>query len=61
MFEGGVVIRIDGDNAPCRFAGKAIADHNPGQEGLDLLFPKTAKRLRGLVGYIEKPGTVKVV
>ncbi len=58
VFENGAVIRVDGDNAPCRFAGKAIAEHNPGRDGLDLLFPKAAKRLRGLVGYVEKPGTI---
>ena len=58
VFEGGTVIRVDGDNAPCRFAGAAIAGHNPGREGLDLLFPQKARRLRGLVGYIEKPGTI---
>lgn len=59
VFEGGTVIRVDGDNAPCRFAGAAIAAHNPGREGLDLLFPQKARRLRGLVGYIEKPGTIR--
>ncbi len=58
VFEGGVVIRVDGDNKPCRFAGEAIAEANPGREGLDLLFPQKAKRLRGLVGYVEIPGKV---
>ncbi|MEO0980460.1 MAG: molybdenum cofactor sulfurase, partial [Pseudomonadota bacterium] len=56
VFEGGTVIRVDGDNAPCRFAGAAIAANFPGREGLDLLFPKVARGLRGLVGYVEKPG-----
>jgi len=59
VFEGGTVIRVDGDNAPCRVAGAAIADHNPGHEGLDLKFPQKARRLRGLVGYVEKPGSVR--
>lgn len=59
VFEGGVVIRVDGDNAPCRIAGGAIGEHVPGRDGLDLLFPKVAKRRRGLVGYIEKPGEVR--
>ena len=35
-----------------------IAEANPGREGLDLLFPQKAKRLRGLVGYVEIPGKV---
>jgi hypothetical protein len=59
VFEGGAVIRVDGDNAPCRFAGAAVAEHNPGRDGLDLLFAKKARRLRGLVGYVEKPGTIR--
>ncbi|OJJ09137.1 MULTISPECIES: MOSC domain-containing protein [unclassified Roseibium] len=57
-FEGGVVIRIDGDNAPCRFAGSAIDRQFPERSGLDLLFPQKARRLRGLVGFVEKPGTI---
>ncbi|MEO9528315.1 MOSC domain-containing protein [Roseibium sp.] len=59
VFEGGAVIRVDGNNVPCRIAGAAIAEHNPGRDGLDLLFPKRAMYLRGLVGYVEKPGTVR--
>lgn len=59
VFERGAVIRVDGDNAPCRVAGRAIADNNPGREGLDLLFPQKARRLRGLVGYVEVPGVIK--
>ncbi|MTI45486.1 MOSC domain-containing protein YiiM [Roseibium hamelinense] len=59
VFEGGVVVRVDGDNVPCRIAGGAIAEHVPGREGLDLLFPKVARRLRGLVGFIEVPGKIK--
>ncbi|MEP3430414.1 MAG: MOSC domain-containing protein [Roseibium sp.] len=59
VFAGGLVIRVDGDNAPCRVAGQAVAEANPDRDGLDLLFPKEAKRLRGLVGYVEKPGVVK--
>ena len=56
VFEGGLVIRVDGTNSPCRIAGAAIAERYPEREGLDLLFPKVARRYRGLVGYIEVPG-----
>ncbi|WP_346894242.1 MOSC domain-containing protein [uncultured Roseibium sp.] len=59
VFDGGAVIRVDGDNVPCRVAGRAIAENVPGREGLDLLFPQKARRLRGLVGFVEKPGVVK--
>lgn len=62
FFKGGVTVKIDGQNHPCRYAGESIA-RNAGmedQKGGALLFPKTAKRLRGLVGWVEKPGRVSV-
>lgn len=58
-FDGGLVVRVDGENIPCRVAGEAIASHNPEHDGLDLLFPKVARGLRGVVGYIEKPGVIR--
>ncbi len=58
VFESGAVLRIDGQNAPCRVAGRSIAANFPEREGLDLMFPKVAARLRGLVGWVEKPGVV---
>jgi len=59
VFEGGAVIRVDGDNAPCRIAGAGIAAQFPDREGLDLAFPQKARRLRGLVGFVEVPGTIR--
>lgn len=59
VFEGGAVVRVDGDNAPCRFAGSAIDEKYPQRDGLDLLFPKVARKLRGLVGYVEVPGEIR--
>ncbi|WP_231710230.1 MOSC domain-containing protein [Roseibium limicola] len=58
VFAGGAVVRVDGDNVPCRSAGKSIAAQFADRSGLDLAFPKLARRLRGLVGYVEKPGTI---
>ncbi|HWJ74391.1 MAG TPA: MOSC domain-containing protein [Kaistia sp.] len=60
LFAGGATIAIDGQNAPCRSAGAAIARHVPGREDLTLLFPRAAKHLRGLVGWVEKPGLISV-
>jgi len=60
FFKGGVTLKVDGQNAPCRDAGRAIAK-NSGMADIDagsLLFPKAAKRLRGLVAWVEKPGTI---
>ena len=60
FFENGVTLRIDGQNAPCRFAGAKIAENYPehNQTELALSFPKAAKRLRGLVAWVEVPGTI---
>ncbi|MER9544060.1 molybdenum cofactor sulfurase [Mesorhizobium sp. M0437] len=60
FFKGGATVKVDAQNGPCRIAGRSVAenagmaDHEAGA----LLFPKAAKRLRGLVAWVEKPGTV---
>lgn len=61
FFEGGVTLKIEGQNHPCRISGRSIAE-NAGMADVEagaLLFPKVAKRLRGLVAWVEKPGVVK--
>jgi hypothetical protein len=61
FFEGGVTIKIDGQNAPCRLSGRSIAE-NSGAEDIErvaLAFKDAAKRRRGLVGWVEKPGVVE--
>ncbi|MDF1609607.1 molybdenum cofactor sulfurase [Hoeflea sp. YIM 152468] len=60
FFEGGVTLRIDGDNGPCRLAGAAIARNYPDidQTALELGFVKAAKRRRGVVAWVEKPGVI---
>jgi hypothetical protein len=62
FFSGGVTIKIDGQNKPCRVAGQSIAEHvgAADHDATALLFPKMAKRLRGLVAWVEKPGTIRV-
>lgn len=61
FFEGGATIKVDGQNAPCRFAGDSIAEHYPDHDAkaLALAFPKKAVGKRGLVGWVEKPGAIK--
>lgn len=62
FFKGGVTIKIDAQNGPCRIAGRSLAE-NAGMADVEagaLLFPKVAKRLRGVVAWVEKPGTVRV-
>lgn len=61
FFKGGVTIKVDAQNGPCRIAGRSIAE-NAGMADVEagaLLFPKSAKRLRGLVAWVEKRGTIK--
>ncbi|RUW59424.1 MOSC domain-containing protein [Mesorhizobium sp. M7A.F.Ca.US.008.03.1.1] len=61
FFKSGVTIKVDAQNGPCRIAGRSIAE-NAGMADIEagaLLFPKVAKRLRGVVAWVEKPGTVK--
>ena len=62
FFEGGVTIKIDGQNAPCRVAGRAIAEGlgADNADELTLTFKDAARRRRGLVGWIEKPGIIAV-
>jgi len=60
FFENGVTIKVDAQNGPCKIAGKSIAEHAGMADvaAAALLFPKVAKRLRGLVAWVEKPGTI---
>jgi hypothetical protein len=59
FFTGGVTLRVDGLNMPCRFSGRAIAAHFPDRENLDLAFVKAARRSRGLVAWVERPGVIR--
>ncbi|MEP3435594.1 MAG: MOSC domain-containing protein [Hoeflea sp.] len=60
FFEGGVTLRIDGDNGPCLIAGASIAKNFPEMDetSLALGFVKAAKRRRGVVAWVEKPGVI---
>ena len=60
FFKDGVTLKIDAQNHPCRFAGRSIADNvaTDDPDGVALGFVKAAKRLRGLVAWVEKPGTI---
>ncbi len=62
FFKGGATVKIDAQNGPCRAAGRQVAKR-AGMADIEagaLLFPKTAKRLRGLVAWVEKPGVLTV-
>lgn len=59
MFESGAAIRIDGDNGPCRQAGRAVAQQFPDRPELEFSFVKAAKYKRGLVGWVEREGEIR--
>jgi len=64
MFDGGVSLRVDGYNAPCRSAGGEIARALGGeaedvkQTYIALDFVKQAYMKRGLVAWVEREGTI---
>lgn len=60
FFAGGVTIKVDFQNGPCRIAGRAVAENAgmPDHEAGSLAFAKLAKRLRGVVAWVEKPGSI---
>ncbi|MDG4879882.1 MOSC domain-containing protein [Mesorhizobium sp. WSM4884] len=61
FFKSGVTVKVDSQNGPCRFSGRSVAEHAgmTDPEAGALLFPKAAKRLRGLVAWVEKPGIIR--
>ncbi|MCK0196801.1 molybdenum cofactor sulfurase [Ancylobacter sp. 6x-1] len=56
---GGATLAVEGENAPCRHAGRAVAAHHPARSGLDLDFVKAAVGLRGLVAWVERAGEIE--
>jgi hypothetical protein len=58
MFPSGATVRIDGDNGPCRISGRSIAAHHPDRTDIEFGFVKAAMGKRGLVGWVEREGTI---
>lgn len=60
FFRNGVTLKIDGQNHPCRLAGRAVADNalTEDREAGALAFAREARRLRGLTAWVEKPGRI---
>lgn len=67
FFDGGVTLRVDGYNAPCRLAGGSIATHvgavGDGEDAtrtdMALSFKDAAYMKRGLVAWVEREGVIK--
>lgn len=60
FFANGVTLKVDGQNHPCSLAGRSIAEGSELDKTREnaLLFPKHARRLRGLTAWVEKPGRI---
>jgi hypothetical protein len=60
FFEGGVTLKVDGQNSPCKIAGRSIAAHagTPDEITTALDFVRVSKRSRGVVAWVEKPGII---
>lgn len=56
---GGAALVVEGQNAPCRHAGRALAARHPGRDDLELAFVAAARRRRGLVASVERPGILE--
>lgn len=54
----GASVLVEGQNAPCRHTGRAIATGS-GRPGDEITFPKIARRLRGVVASVEHAGEAK--
>ena len=61
FFEGGVTLKVDFQNGPCKISGAAIADHYPDRDHtqLALSFVPAARRRRGLLAWVEIPGVIR--
>jgi hypothetical protein len=57
-FPDNTVLVIDSENNPCIHPGKVIQSHYPERAGLVELFVESARHLRGLVAWVERPGTI---
>jgi hypothetical protein len=53
-----VVLIIHGEVNPCAIAGRGV-EAGTGRTEIANNFPKAANRLRGLRGWVEKPGEIK--
>ncbi len=58
FFPDGAALAIEGENLPCSGPGKVIAANHPALSASQ--FPKAAIHLRGLVAWVERPGTIRV-
>jgi MOSC domain-containing protein YiiM len=59
FFPEDATLVVEGENEPCRKAGRALEAHHPEKTGLASRFVKAAHHQRGLVGWVERPGLIR--
>ena len=57
IFEDGASIAVDMENGPCKFPAEVIEALHPGK---GLSFPKHARGKRGVTGWVEREGRIKL-
>ncbi len=60
LFPSGACVAIDDENLPCTGPGKELAGRHPEAPALASRFVEAASGRRGLVGWVERPGPVKL-
>ncbi len=60
FFDGGVTLKVDGDNAPCRASGRSIARRFGDSPKIERGFVRHGRHRRGLVTWVEKPGRIEL-
>ena len=60
VFASGAVLVVDGENEPCRKAGRAVAQGLGVAESVATAFVRAALHLRGLVAWVERPGVIRL-
>jgi hypothetical protein len=59
FFPEDATLVVEGENEPCRKAGRAVESHHPERAGLASRFVKAAHQRRGLVGWVERAGLIR--
>jgi MOSC domain-containing protein YiiM len=57
IFSGGASIVVDTENAPCRYPAEVIERHH---RGYGAKFIDVARHRRGVTGWVEKEGAIKI-
>lgn len=55
VFDSGAVVMVGGENLPCVIAGRMVSAHYGTRPEA---FPKAAMGLRGVTGWVERPGRI---